>query len=166
MIVTYLKYFALIALLIIVQKTVIWLLAISDYSITPDIVILAVIYIGIKRGNIEGAVSGFIAGIIYDILSASFLGLLALAYSIAGFAAGYFHREEDEKYLYKYQFLIVVFVCSLISNFIYFGIYMQGTGVSFFEVMITHIFATSAYTTLISVAYVIIPKKGELKKVY
>jgi rod shape-determining protein MreD len=149
-----------------VQKSLVWLLAISDYSITPDIVILAVIYIGIKRGNIEGAVSGFIAGLIYDILSGSFLGLLALAYSIAGFTAGYFHREEDEKYLYKYQFLIVVFVCSFISNFIYFNIYMQGTGANFFEVLITHVLSTSAYTTLISVAYVIIPKKGELKKVY
>ena len=100
MIVSYLKYFIILVLLILIQKSLVWLLSITTYNITPDIVIIAVVYIGIKRGNIDGSISGFISGLILDILSGTFLGLLAISYSLSRFIAGYFKRE-DEKYLTK-----------------------------------------------------------------
>ena len=159
MIISYLKYFIILVLLILIQKTVIWLLAITTYNITPDIVIIAVVYIGVKRGNIEGCVSGFIAGLLLDILSGTFLGLLALSYSIAGFIAGNFKREEDDKYLTKYYFLLIVFLCSIVGNFIYFEIYLQGSAVMFFDVLIKYVIPTSTYTTLISIIFVVILKR-------
>ena len=167
MIVSYIKYFIILVLLIIIQKTIIWLLAITTYNITPDIVIIAVVYIGIKRGNIEGSVSGFISGLLLDILSGTFLGLLALSYSVAGFIAGYFKREEDEKYLTKYYFLLIVFLCSVVSNFIYFELYFQGLAVMFFDVLVQYVIPTATYTTLISIIFVIILlKRKEVEKVY
>lgn len=166
MIISYLKYFIILVLLILIQKTVIWLLAITTYNITPDIVIVAVVYIGVKRGNIEGSVSGFIAGLLLDILSGTFLGLLALSYSAAGFIAGYFRREEDDKYLTKYYFLLILFLCSIVGNFIYFEIYLQGSAVMFFDVLIKYVIPTSTYTTLISIIFVVILKKKEVEKAF
>ena len=165
MIVSYLKYFLILVVLILIQKSLVWLLAITTYNITPDIVVIAVVYIGVKRGNIDGSIAGFISGLILDILSGTFLGLLALSYSVAGFIAGYFKRE-DGKYLTKYYFLLILFLCSFIGNFIYFEIYFQGTVVLFWEVLTKYVTSTSTYTTLVSIIFVVILKRKETEKVY
>ena len=165
MILSYLKYFLLLVLLIFIQDQLIHLIAISPYNIAPDIVVIAVAYIGIKKGQIFGAVTGFFAGLILDILGGSFLGLAALSYSLAGFTAGYFCTEED-RFLQKYNFLIVIFLCSFVSNMVYFYIYFQGAFLSFFEIFVKYVITTSTYTTIISSVYVIIPRRGEAKKVY
>ena len=155
---SYLKYFIFLVVLILVQKTFIWLIALSNLNITPDIVIIAVVYIGIKKGKIEGAIAGFLAGLVIDYLSGSFIGLLALSYSIAGFISGFF-KDENDKYLTKYFFLLVVFVCSLIVYFLYFTIYFQGASINFSEIIIKYVFTTSAYTTIISIVYALFLKK-------
>jgi rod shape-determining protein MreD len=165
LITSYLKYFIILVLLILIQKSIIWLLAITTYNITPDIVLIALVYIGIKKGNVEGSISGFISGLILDILSGTFIGLLALSYSIAGFIAGYFMKEDD-KYLTKYYFLLILFLCSFICYFIYFEIYFQGTVVLFWEVIVKYVLSTSTYTTLISVIFVVLLRRKETEKVY
>lgn len=165
MIVNYLKYIVILVLLIFIQDQLIWLLSISKYQITPDIVIIMVAYIAAKKGQIFGTVTGFIAGLLLDILGGSFLGLSALSYSIAGFAGGYFYNEESEKYLIKFNFLIVVFVCAFISNVIYFNIFLQGAFLSVFDIFLKYILPSTTYTVVISVIYAVIPKRGE-KKVY
>lgn len=156
MIAPYLKYVILLAVLIVVQDSFIWLIAISKYNIAPDLVIIVIIYIGIKNGQIEGMVFGFFSGIILDFLSGSFIGLSALSYSIAGFIGGYFKRDISEPRYRMTSMLGIIFLCTLISYSIFYSIYFQGTMMPFTEIFIKHIITTAVYTTVFALIFVII----------
>jgi rod shape-determining protein MreD len=164
LIVSYLKYLAILIILVFIQNKFIWLLSVSDYNISPDIVVIFIIYIGLKNGQVEGALYGFFGGLLIDILSGSFLGLSALCYTIAGFTAGYFFRPDDEKFLYKFNFLYVVFPCTLLSNFIYYLIYLQGLQLGLFDMTFKYILTSTVYTTIISLIFIIIPKRSNKEK--
>lgn len=164
-----LKYYILLFLLIIIQNTFIWLIAISEYNIVPDLVLIGVVLMGIKRGKIEGILSGFFAGLILDITAGSFLGLLALIYTVMGFTAGFFQEPKDkEKVLSKKQFMFLIAVISIISNFIYFQIYFltAASSYSFPEIIYIYVLPTTAYTLLISIIYTLIPGGRHLKSTY
>jgi len=163
--VKYIKYFAILVVLILLQKTFIWLISLSSLNITPDLVIIAVVFISISEGKVFGSITGFLAGLAIDLISGSFLGLMALSYSIAGFVAGGFYTEGD-KFLYKFNFLIIVFLSSIISNFIFYIIYFQGLSLNFIEIFSKYILTTSTYTAILSIVYIIFPRKKALKEGY
>jgi rod shape-determining protein MreD len=163
--VKYIKYLAIIVVLILVQKTLIWLISLSSLNITPDLVLIAVVYISISEGKIFGSITGFIAGLTIDLISGSFLGLMALSYSITGFVAGVFFTEGD-KNLSKINFLVIIFLCSIVSNLVYYVIYFQGLALNFFEIFSKYILTTSTYTTIVSIVYIIFPGKKALKEGY
>ena len=165
MTVKYIKYFAILVVLILLQKTFIWLISLSSLNITPDLVIIAVVFISISEGKVFGSITGFLAGLAIDLISGSFLGLMALSYSIAGFVAGGFYTEGD-KFLYKFNFLIIVFLSSIISNFIFYIIYFQGLSLNFIEIFSKYILTTSTYTAILSIVYIIFPRKKALKEGY
>lgn len=165
MTVKFAKYAVILFVLILVQKTLIWLISLSALNITPDLVLIALVYISVSEGKIFGSIAGFIAGFAIDLVSGTFLGLTALSYSIAGFAAGAFLTEGD-KYLSKINFLIVVFMGSMISNFIFYMIYFQGLPLNFIEIFSKYVLTSSTYTTLVSVIYLIFPRKKAVKEGY
>jgi len=151
--------------LIAFQKTVVWFISLSQLNIAPDFVIIALIYIGVREGKISGAIYGFLAGMLLDVLSGSFLGLLALSYTISAFIAGFF-QSDNERFLVRFNFIIVVFAISIISNIIYFGLFFQGTPIIFSKVILLYILPSSTYTTIISLVYTILPKKKGLDRSY
>jgi rod shape-determining protein MreD len=162
MIVSYLKYIAVIILLVAVQKTLIWLIALSNYNIAPDLVILMVIYVGIARGHIEGSILGFLSGLMMDSLSdGSFLGLSALSYTVAGFIAGYFCIKEREEFLKKYFLIGIVFLCALIGNSIFFLIFYQGSPISVFNIFLIYILSTTTYTTIVGSLFILFIKDSK-----
>ncbi|MBN8570088.1 MAG: rod shape-determining protein MreD [Ignavibacteria bacterium] len=161
MIVSYLKYIAVIILLVAVQKTLIWLIALSNYNIAPDLVILMVIYVGIARGHIEGSIIGFLSGLMIDMLSGSFLGLSALSYTLAGFIAGYFCIKEREEFLKKYFLIGIVFLCALIGNSIYFLIFYQGSPISVFNIFLIYVLSTTTYTTIVGSLFILFIKDSK-----
>ncbi|MCX6158322.1 MAG: rod shape-determining protein MreD [Ignavibacteriae bacterium] len=155
----------LLFVLILVQKSLVWFISLSQLNLSPDLVIIALIYIGVREGKISGAVYGFVAGLLLDVLSGSFLGLLALSYTVSAFIAGFFQTEND-RFLVRFNFIIAVFAISILSNFIYFGLFFQGTPILFAKVMLLYIFPSSTYTTIISLVYTILPKKKGYDRSY
>ncbi len=158
-----LKYIGILFVLILVQKTFIYYITLSEYNIAPDLVIIALAYIGAKEGKIVGMIFGFLTGILVDILSGSFFGLSALSYTIAVFVAGFF-QTESERFIYKQYFMITVFAASIVANLIYFGLYFQGTTLNFTIVLLSYVLTSSTYTTLISFTYIIIPRKKSIDR--
>jgi rod shape-determining protein MreD len=159
----YIKFALFFVVLIFVQVTLLNLIAISRYNITPDLVLLLVIYLGISRGHIAGMISGFLAGLLLDILSGSFTGLAALSYTVSGFVAGYFHREPGDSSI-KFSFVGIIFMCAVICYFIYFSIYFQGAGLSIPEIILKYVLTTAAYTTVFGFMSNLIFNKFDLKK--
>ncbi len=156
----YVRYAILLIVLAVIQKTLIWLLAVTSYDITPDIVLIGLVYISIKKGKITGSVGGFVIGLILDFFSFSFLGLMALSKTSAGFLAGFFNNENKiERYTKSYVFVIIVFVCSLVNNVLYFSLYFQGTMLSFTDVLLRYVIPTAIYTAFISILPLIFIRK-------
>jgi rod shape-determining protein MreD len=156
----YIKFGIVFIVLIMVQKALIWLIAVTEYQITPDLVLICVVYLGVRKGKISASVGGFAAGLIFDLLSFSFLGLSALSKSSAGFISGFFNNENKiERYTQTYIFILIVFLSSLFNNFLYFSLYFQGTSLNFFDILIRYIFPTAIYTSVLSIPLVIFSKR-------
>ena len=161
----YLKYAGLMAGLIIIQKSLIWLIAVTSYEITPDIVLIGLVFVSMKKGKIAGSAGGFISGLILDFLSFSFLGLMALSKTVAGFIAGFFNNESKlDRYLSSYIFVLIVFFCSLINNLLYFMIYFQGTMLAPADILVRYVLPSAVYTSFLSIPAVIFNRKKLFKR--
>ena len=60
-------------------------------------VMLYLVYIALRRGQIEATINGFIIGLLQDVITTQFFGLAALSKTIAGFVAGYFFNENTTR---------------------------------------------------------------------
>jgi rod shape-determining protein MreD len=119
-------------------------------TIAPDIVLLWIIYLSIRRNQMVGTAAGFFLGLTLDLLSGSdgMLGLAALSKTVAGFSAGYFYNENKTfQTLGGYQFIIVVVLVSFVHNAIYFVIFLQGTQLNWADALLYYGIPTTAYTT-------------------
>lgn len=163
----YIKYYIILLILIVIQRTFVWMISLTDLNIVPDLVLIGVVILAIKRGKVEGMIGGFFAGLIVDSVSGNFIGLYALAYVLAGFFAGFFEEPQD-KIISKRMFLVVMIISSLISNFIYFEIYfLSGSSLlSFVEIIYKYVLPTTLYTLILSTIFIIIPRKKQSKFSY
>ena len=142
---------ALIALgLLILQTTFIPFLSVGGFL--PDVFVIWVVYVAIRRGQLEATIAGFAVGLLQDAVTTQFFGLAALSNTVCGFAAGYFYNENNTEHtLGSYRFILIVLLCSFIHNFIYYGVFFQGVRDSVFAPMLEFSLATSLYTGIVSV---------------
>ncbi|MCX7984504.1 MAG: rod shape-determining protein MreD [Bacteroidetes bacterium] len=138
--------------LIVMQTTIIPLFAIELY--VPDVVLLWVVYIALRFGQIEATIGGFCSGFLQDILAGQLLGLSALVKTITGFVAGYFYNENTfEQTMTTLRYTMIVFVLSLLHNGLYFFIFYQGVKDS----VILATIETGGITTLYTTVFTFIP---------
>ncbi len=118
----------------------------------PDLFILYLVTIALRRGQIEATISGFIIGLLQDIITTQFFGLAALSKTIAGFVAGYFFNDNTaEQTLGSYRFVLLVALCSVVHDLLYFMIFFQGIGGSVFISTMEYTLGTTLYTCIIGV---------------
>ena len=82
----YIFYTFVLIIALVLQITIIDLLSIR--KIKPDLLILAITYIGLSEGRGRTTVFGFLVGLLEDALGSGLLGIGSLAKSIVGFIAG------------------------------------------------------------------------------
>lgn len=82
-----LRNILLMALALLIQTS--WVYKVQAFGLTPDIVLLVLVYIGITGGQVEGAIFGFASGFLLDVYNPEDMGINALANSVVGFAVGY-----------------------------------------------------------------------------
>ena len=75
-----------------------WLLSnLLLWGVMPDVVLLYVAYVALRRGRVAGAVTGFAAGLLMDlVVNPSTLGINALLKTLMGFVVGLFQSEQGE----------------------------------------------------------------------
>jgi rod shape-determining protein MreD len=136
--------------LLLLQTTFLPFITLGGYL--PDLFILYLVYVALRRGQIEATISGFIIGLLQDVITTQFFGLAALSKTIAGFVAGYFFNENTvEQTLGSYRYVLLVALCSVIHNLIYFIIFFQGSNESVLFSTIEHTIGITLYTCVISV---------------
>ncbi len=143
------KYALISIFLIVLQTQVMRLLTIE--GITPDILLIWVVYIALRNGQLQGTLWGFAIGLMFDFVTGNFIGLSAMTKTICGFTAGYFYNENKiHLILRSYQLIIIVLIAAVIHNTIYFLIFTQGSEISFFRAVVQYGVSTALYTSIIT----------------
>jgi rod shape-determining protein MreD len=143
----YISSAAVALLLLVVQTVFIPFFAVGGYM--PDILLIWLVYIAVRRGQIEATLSGFAVGLLQDIIATRFFGLAALAKTVAAFCAGYFFNDNMiEQTLGSYRYVMIVAITSFIHDFILFAIFFQGAEGSVLFLTFKSSFAATIYTSL------------------
>ncbi len=145
--------FALISLLLIVLHTTL-VNFVTLGTAVPDILLIWIAYLAITQGQISGTLFGFFIGLFVDIISGhdGMLGLSALTKTLAGFIAGYFFNEnKTEQTLSSWSLIIVVGLCTLLHNAIYFLIFLRGSDVGWWQSVALYGIPSALYTTALAI---------------
>ncbi len=108
----------------------------------PNVVLIAVLYIGYRYGMIPGALAGFVLGILQDALSPLPLGISSLAGSIIGFSAG--QVRQLKLALNARVFMSVILI--LIHGCIFYFFYQLRSESTFIYLLLTRVFPNTIYT--------------------
>ncbi len=125
---------------------------IGVFEFTPDVLLIWIVYVGIRRGHIEATIAGFLVGLLQDSVTTQFFGLAALSKTLAGFLAGYFYNESTvQQTLGSYRLLLATAITSVLHNTVYYGIFFQGSEehllLSIFEMTV----GITLYTSIIAI---------------
>jgi len=103
----------MIYLILLLQSTV--LEAVKIFGVKPNLFLLFIVSIAILRGNIEGAIIGFFAGLAQDMSGGRYFGFYTILGMYLGFLSGSINRS-----MYKENYLVIIFF-TLISTVLYEG---------------------------------------------
>ncbi len=141
---------ALIVLGIVVLQTA-FMPYVAIGGFLPDLLLIWVVYTSLRRGQIEATIAGFAVGLFQDLVATQLFGLAALSKTAAGFLGGYFYNEnKTDQTLGSYQFLLIVGVCSLLHNVVFFTVFLQGSDVPLILTVLQFSVATTVYTGAMS----------------
>ncbi len=144
-------FFLLSCLLVLLQTTLIRYLAVE--TVGPDIVLIWIVYLALREGQATATTAGFFLGLAVDLLSGteSMIGLAALAKTMAGFTAGFFHNENKvQQMLGGYQFPLITAITALVHNILYFIVFLQGTDVGWLGAVTMYGLPSAAYTAALT----------------
>lgn len=143
-----LRHAALLLVLLILQIGIGSLLSIG--GVTPDLVMLGVVYVALVSGRLHASVAGFTAGLLLDLYSGDVIGISALAKTIAGFAAGFYHDPEQADRITRGMRAVLVTLLSVfIHNVIFLFAYLQSIDVHILEIIVLHGLGSTLYTSIL-----------------
>jgi rod shape-determining protein MreD len=160
MLINYLKPVLFFIPLAIIQLVVIPL--ISIYNITPNLILILIVYYTLKDGQIFGTILGFGLGLLLDLISGGLIGAYMFSFTISAFIAGYFYSENKmDTNLASYFFLLIVFISASINSFLFARISNSTSNISLLLLVIEEGLLPGLYTTLFGLTIVVLnSKKG------
>lgn len=112
-------------------------------TLVVNVLSVVVIYTGITKGEIPGAITGMACGLIQDSFSLGVFGVAGIAKTISGYLAGYISGKVNVA-PYTRKFLLsslLLFLELAVWSFLYVGIFSErintGGGIIFFQPLIT-----------------------------
>ncbi|HUI30106.1 MAG TPA: rod shape-determining protein MreD [Candidatus Acidoferrales bacterium] len=149
-----LGYFALGMAAIVLQKFLDNFAAID--MVSPQLVILFVVFVALREGQLFGICNGFIAGFFHDLLVTHFLGVTSFIAVIASFVAGFFYKESDVELAAKtFNFIWISAISLFVSQFFALPIVSAGE-LNYFYIFLKFTLGTTAYTSVFAMIIVFI----------
>jgi len=146
----YLIYAGVGILLIVVQVLVSRFLSIAGVS--PDFLLIFLVWLTIREGQFVGETGGFFLGIILDVMSSGIVGAHALSKTAACFLVGFFYNPERiEQNIRNWPFLLLTLLGAVINNFIYYFLMTRGSEISFGEFAFRYGAVGALYTVFIAI---------------
>jgi len=139
---------ALIILNYVLQSTL--LVRVAILGVNPDTAIIFIVSYGILRGDVEGAIFGFFAGLTHDLFGGHFVGLHAMLGMLVGYMAGKPFKDyfKDNYFL---PFMIVVGATLSYQLMIFFSSFLIRGRLDFWFYFSTIIFPKTIYTASIAI---------------
>lgn len=97
---------------IILQTTVFSRLAL--FGAKPDLVLILVIFLALKKGSFLGETYGFIGGLLEDSVAFGLLGIQAMVKTLVGFGVGLLKNKFEEDNIIL--LMVLVFLITLFSG--------------------------------------------------
>ena len=145
----FLRSAGIVLVLLVLQTTFIPYLTVIGFL--PDIFLPWLVYVALRRGQVEATVYGFGIGVLQDITATKFLGLAALSKTICSFVAGYFFNENTTgQTLGSYRYVLIVLLSSFIHDVIFFTVFFLGVEGSLINHVLQFSIASTIYTGVIS----------------
>jgi rod shape-determining protein MreD len=116
---------------------------------TPDILLVAVVALGLLRGSVPGAVAGFAGGIVVDLLTLDTLGVTSLVLTLAGFWAGRYGETTGRGRAFA-PVLAVGVITALAGVFGFALHYMLGEDVVARQALVTALLPSIALNVLLA----------------
>jgi rod shape-determining protein MreD len=151
--------FLLLIPVLILQMTVIPFLSFN--GISPDLILILLVFYTIRNNQMYGTIAGFIIGGICDLAFGTILGSTMIAKTLSGFIAGYFSSENKrDSYLTPLNFSLIIFLVGIIDNSIFSFFSSFDLSENFISSLLTNTIMSSVYTAIISIFIMIaIPKR-------
>jgi len=139
----------LILMVVIYQSLFAGLLTIQRISL--DLPLLLLVYVGLTRGPVTGAIFGFFVGFLLDLSNPSFLGLGAFIKTCLGYLVGSF---KDNLYLEtNLSKGVVVFFGLLLNDLVYY-FFSSGLNLSYtFSIFLNYSLLSGLYTALVGLIF-------------
>ncbi len=136
---------------------------VSLRGITPDLLLIFIVYVAVKEGQMTALPWGFFLGLILDLTTGTVIGLSALSKTIAAFTAGYFFAENKiVMTLATYRFLLLVFLTAFVHNAVYFVIFTMGGDIGFLGAVFGVGLASALFTTTIAILPMLIAARARV----
>lgn len=128
-----------------------WVQALSLGGVIPNVILILVVSVAFFRGCTVGLLTGFLCGLLQDLLFGDVLGFYAMVYMCAGYFSGLAHKE-----FYDYDLklpLTLIAAADLFYSFIVYGFLFLIRGRLNFTYYLTRVILPEAvYTVLAAVA--------------
>jgi rod shape-determining protein MreD len=135
---------------------------ISFNHITPDFILILLVFYTIQMDQFRGALLGFTYGFMIDIITGGIFGSAMFVKTLSGFIAGYFANENKiDLYLHSFFFLFIVFLCSTVDSITYSFLSGKDVSPNLAVLIFEQGLLPALYTALVSVPVTLFyPKKG------
>ncbi len=150
------KYFTLVFLVFVFQSWTSEFFSLG--TIDPDFCVIAILYIAVKDGRLNGVFIGFFMGLVIDLSSGlnQYFGLTPLIYTITGYFCGFLKGQSNKlnKTYFTAIWMSIIIIQFLIFSLIVYQDYLIQDSFNFIFKWIL----TSMYTlTFIGILQFIIP---------
>lgn len=143
-------YFLTIVICFLLQCTVMDLISIG--SVTPNLMLVFCVSMGLMRGRKSGLWAGFFSGLFVDLFFGSVFGFYALIYMYIGYLSGYAHRIYYDDDVKVPMFLTAI--ADLLYNLSVYGLQFLlrgrlGLGTYLYRIIIQEMFYTVFITLIV-----------------
>lgn len=150
-------YFFVALALAFLQTGLLSFISIKD--ITPDLMLILIVWIALKHGQFVGLIAGFVCGLMLDVISLDVIGTNALSKTVAAYLAGFFYKE-DKILTGDMRFLGIVALSSIVNNLIYFFFYLKASDLAFLPFFMKYGLGMAIYT----IAFATLPMIFAMRK--